>query len=134
MFYYSDVLQYKAGSPEVYVSTGLAVLDDTDYLLEVRYTPSGSNWYLMKLSNEVTTSALNLTALRAHDNTQVKMISTAQSHQLGTFSDYVHCVPDAAADVWAYLLQKYKGEATVPVVDPDGKHASFFLQLDIDTK
>ena len=134
MYYYSDVLQYKAGSPEVYVSTGLAVLDDTDYLLEVRYTPSGSDWYLMKLSNETVTSALNLTALRSHDVTQVKMISTAQSHQLGTFSDYVHCAPDAAADAWSYLLQKYKGEATVPVVDPDGRDASFFLQLDIDMK
>ena len=131
LYYWNDTLQYKAGSPEIYVSTGLVVLDDTDYLLEIKYTPAGSNWYLMKLSNESVSSALNLTALRGHDVTQVKMISTAQSHQLGTFSDYVHCTPDAAGDVWAYFLQKYKGQATVPVVDPDGKDASFFLELEI---
>ena len=135
LFYWSDTLQYKTGSPEVYQSTGLVVLDDTPYLLEVKYTPSGSDWYLRNLNTEVTATALNQPVLRGHDATQVKMISTAQSHQLGTFGDYLHTTPgNAANDGLAYLLQKYKGEATVPVIDPNGKDASFFLQLDIDMK
>ena len=52
----------------------------------------------------------------------------------GRGSGVWHVSAAAADDVRNYLKQKYKGEATVPVVDPDGKDASFFLQLDIDSK
>ena len=46
----------------------------------------------------------------------------------------MHCTAAAADDVRNYLKQKYKGEATVPVVDPNGVDAVFQLELDIDIK
>ena len=132
MFWWNDTLQYK-NAAEAYVSTGLVVLDDTDYLLEVAYVAAESNWTLTKLSDNSVQTALNLQALRSPVFTQVKMISTAQSHQLGKFGDYVNCSAGAAADVVQYFKQVYTGAATEAVVDPDGKDATFFVQLDIDT-
>ena len=48
--------------------------------------------------------------------------------------DYIHCALAPGADVKKYLKQIYRGESTVPVVDPNGRDAQFQLELDIDTK
>ena len=77
LYVWQDTLKYKSGTPEIYVSSGLVVLDSTDYLLRVEYTATESNWYLMKLSDETVTSALGLAPLRSPNVTEVKMISTA---------------------------------------------------------
>ena len=129
LYYWGDTLQYKTGSPEVYRDSGLVVLNDTDYLLEVKYTATESNWYLTKLSNNTTLSALNEPVLRSPTFSQVKMISTAQSHQLGKFGDYINCMPDVAADVVTYFKQIYNGEATQVVVVPNAVDASWVAEF-----
>ena len=132
LFVWGDQIQYK-NSADAYEQTGLVVLDNTDYLLQVAYDSTESNFYLTKLSDESEQSALNQEPIQNPDGT-ARYISTAQSHMNGTFGDYVHCKPSVAAAVKTYMLQRYSGAATVPVVDPNGKDASFFLQLDIDAK
>jgi len=135
-FVYSGTIQFKDPA-NAYNDTGITVLDSTDYLLEFEYTAGvvtgQTQVRLTKLSDDTTETASDQGPLQDPDGTG-RWYSTAQASLGGILSDYVHCTAAAADDVRNYLKQKYKGEATVPVVDPDAKDASFFLQLDIDSK
>ena len=133
MFWWSNTLQYK-NAAEAYVQTGLTVLPATDYLLEVAYTPTESNWHLTKLSDSSTESALAQEALRSPTATEVKMISTAQSHQLGVFSHYAMCTPAAVAQVKSYFTQRYTGATTESAPDPDAVDATFFAEIEITAR
>ncbi len=136
VFVYSGTIQFK-NEANAYVDTGITVLDSTDYLLEFEYTADEvtgqTQVRLTKLSDDTTISAADQGPLQDPDGTG-RWYSTAQDSLGGTLSDYVHCTSQAADDVRNYLKQKYKGEATVPVVDPNGKDAVFQLELDIDIK
>ena len=95
---------------------------------------------LEKLSDNTTiTNQLVLTNMASNnllfDNTLTQhTISTAQTNLNTRYGTFCHCTTTAAPTLVSYLRQKYINEATTPVVDPNGKDASFFLQLDIDTK
>ena len=136
VFVYSGTIQFK-NEANAYVDTGITVLDSTDYLLEFEYTADEvtgqTQVRLTKLSDDTTIVAADQGPLQDPDGTG-RWYSTAQASLGGTLSDYVHCTSQAADDVRNYLKQKYKGEATVPVVDPNGKDAVFQLELDIDIK
>jgi hypothetical protein len=127
----------------------VGVLASTDYLIRIDVvrstnvdgTQNGTfDTTLEKLSDNTTiTNQLVLTNMAANNQifnaalTQHK-ISTAQTHLDTRYGTFCHCTTTAAPTLVSYLRQKYNNEATEPVIDPDGKDASFFLQLDIDTK
>ena len=128
-FVWSDQIQFK-DPQNGYNQTGLVVLDSTDYLLEFDYDAVTCDVHLTKLSDNSTQTAEDQGPIQDPDGT-TRSFSTAQTHMQSHHGDYVHCTSAAADDVRAYLKQRYNGEATVPVVDPDGKDASFFLELEI---
>ena len=131
-FVWGDTIQFKDDT-NAYVDTGLVVLDSTDYLLRFKYTALQTQVYLTKLSDLSVEVVIDQGPIQDPDGTN-RSFSTAQANMNSYHGSYVHCTEAAASDVGNYLRQKYKGEATVPVVDPNGKDASFFLQLDIDTR
>ena len=127
----------------------VGVLASTDYLIRIDVvrstngdgTQNGTfDTTLEKLSDNTTiTNQLVLTNMAANnllfDSTLTQhTISTAQTNLNTRYGTFCHCTTTAAPTLVSYLRQKYNNEATTPVVDPNGKDASFFLQLDIDTK
>jgi hypothetical protein len=127
----------------------VGVLQSTDYLIRIDVvrstngdgTQNGTyDTTLEKLSdNSTITNQLVLTNMAANNQifnaslTQHK-ISTAQTHLDTRYGSFAHCSTANAPTLMSYLRQKYNNEATVPVVDPDAVDASWFLELDIETK
>jgi hypothetical protein len=91
------------------MSTGLAFLASTDYILVVEYTQLLSTAKLIKLSDNTEQVSGNLAAIRSPTATRNKAISTAQSHMLGVFSNYIHCTASGTDDSVAYFKEIYAG-------------------------
>ena len=90
--------------------------------------------YLTKLSDDTEQVSGDLGMLNDPDALYGRAFSTAQAHMNSIMGDYIHCDLTSGTDVKRYLKQIYRGESTVPVVDPNGRDAQFQLELDIDTK
>ena len=131
-FVYSDQIQFKDPA-NGYVATGLVVLDSTDYLLEFQYNDTQTQVFLTKMSDDSMQVVIDMGPIQDPDGTN-RSFSTGQAHMNSYHGMYVHCTPAAVADVRKYMRQRYKGEATVPVVDPNGKEATRQHELRIDTK
>ena len=131
-FVYSSTIQFK-DPQNGYLDSGITVLSSTDYLLEFDYDENNVQVHLTKLTDDTTISALDQGPLQDPNGTS-RSFSTAQANMMSHHGSYVHCTSEAAEDVRNYLKQVYKGEATVPVVDPNGVDAVFQLELNIDIK
>ena len=131
-FVYSSTIQFKDPA-NGYLDTGITVLSSTDYLLEFDYDETHVQVHLTKLSADSTITATDQGPIQDPDGTN-RSFSTAQANMMSHHGSYVHCTSEAANDVRNYLKQIYKGEATVPVIDPNGVDAVFQLELDIDIK
>ena len=115
LFFYSSQIQYKDSSGS-YVATGVSVLPGQDYVLEIEHTLTGTEVKLTRLADDTVQeySGVETTPL---SGTATYKISTAQSHQLGTFGSMIHMDGDAAARQLCvnYFKQLYAA-ASVPEV------------------
>ena len=124
LFWYSNVIQYKDAAG-AYVSTGMATLPSTDYVLEVLHNsdigppPTASTYFkLTKLSDDTFQEYTGVgTGGSPGGASNAFYISTAQSHHDGVFGSMIHMRNVAASRtlVVNYFKQLY---ASAPVPEP----------------
>lgn len=135
----SNFMGYYDSDTNNYEVTSLQIAAATDYFIQIRKVGTTFEWLLRDLGNgaEQTETTVSNTATNGQPN-QSWGISNAQTGINGMKISHIVEISSLDVDdlltVKNWMLQKYTGQNIPGVPDPNARDASFFLQLDIDTK
>jgi len=135
----SNFMGYYDDDTNNYEVTSLQIAAATDYFIQIRKVGTTFEWLLRDLVTgaEQTETTVSNTATNGQPN-QVWGISDAQTGIQGMKISHVVEISSLVAGdlltVKNWMLQRYTGQNIPGVPDPDAVDASFFVQLDIDTK